>query len=75
MNCLFHAEKKTAFIQVCRKGNLILCMRLSNSNKFPDRIAVKCEDITNATYFTEFQSGDEVDDLFYDLQKEAKKDL
>jgi hypothetical protein len=50
-------------------------MRLSNSNKFPDRIAVKCEDIVNGTYFTEYQSGEDVDDYFYDLQKEARKDL
>jgi len=75
MNCLFHTKINTAFIQVCRKGNLILCMRLSVGNAFPDRIAVKCEDITNATYFTEYQSGDEVDELFIELQKEAKKNL
>jgi len=50
-------------------------MRLSTTNPFPDRIAVKCEDITNGTYFTEYQSGDEVDELFYELQKEAKKNL
>lgn len=75
MNCLFHHEKKTAFIQITRKGNLILCMRLSVGNTFPDRIAVKCEDIINATYFTAFQSGEGVDDLFCELQKEVKKNL
>ena len=75
MNCLFHTANKTAFIQVSRKGNLILCMRLSIGNAFPDRIAVKSEDIINGTYFTEYQSGDDVDELFIDLQKEAKKNL
>jgi len=50
-------------------------MRLSISNPFPDRIAVKCEDIINGTYFTEYQSGEDVDELFYQLQKEAKKTL
>ena len=75
MNCLFQTKNNTAFIQVKRKGNVILCMRLSVGNTFPDRIAVKCEDIINGTYFTEYQSGDDIDELFCDLQKEAKKDL
>jgi len=75
MNCLFHTANKTAFIQVSRKGNLILCMRLSPTNKYPDRIAVKCEDIINGTHFTEYQTGDDVDDLFYYLQVEARKEL
>ena len=75
MNILYYNETKTPFIQVCRKGNIFLYMRISTFNDLPDRILIKAKDIIEGTYFTIYESGEEIDELFHQHHRQLKMEI